>query len=226
MSLRLLRFVVAAGVLTLAIGLGKLVDGDVRAGLPLFVVGLVLAGVPAGLLIRQVIAGWMPDFRRSPAMADPTLRRNFRSVAVFLIAYSVPWFLAAFAILVSAYRIPHDNGSSAGAIVAVMVVGCFIAGIPTLLGIQFLRCGQLVLHGATDGIAPGLRLGWIVVVIGGLATVGSLADDRPGYGMVALVAGCLVAVTLVSNLRLLMLNARVIEYERQARAPRPTTSDT
>ena len=157
-------------------------------------------------------------------MADPAIRRDFRSVAVFLIAYSVPWFLVAVAILVSAYRIPHDNGSSAGAIVAVMVVGCFIAGIPTLLGIQFLRCGQLVLHGAIDGIAPGLRLGWIVVVLGALATVGSLADDRPGYGTVALVAGCLAAVTLVGNLRLRMLNARVAEYQRQARASRPEAS--
>ncbi|MEV1242813.1 hypothetical protein [Nonomuraea sp. NPDC049750] len=217
MSLRLLRFVVAAGVLTLAIGLGNLVDGDVRAGLPLFVVGLVFAGVPAGLLVRHVIANWTStDFRRSPAMADPAIRRNFRSVAVLVMAYSVLWFLAAVAILVFAYRIPHDNGSSGGSIATVMVIGCFLAGIPTLLGIQFLRCGQLVRHGGTEGIAAGLRLGWIVVVIGGLATVGSLTHDRPGYGTIGLVAGCLVAFTLVNNLRLSMLSTRVVAYERQA----------
>jgi hypothetical protein len=217
-TFRLLRFLVAAGVLTLAIGLGKLVDGDVRAGLPLFVVGLLLAGVPTGLLVRHVMANWTTtDFRRSPAMADPAIRRNFRSVAVLVMAYSVLWFLAALAILVFAYRIPHDNGSSAGSIVTVMVIGCVIAGIPALLGSQFLRCGRLVRHGDTEGIAAGLRLGWIVVVIGGLATVGSLTHDRPGYGTVGLVAGCLVAVTLVNILRLRMLGARVVVYERQAR---------
>ncbi|MEV0232125.1 hypothetical protein [Nonomuraea sp. NPDC050786] len=216
MSHRLLRFVVATGVLTLALGLGKLLDGDVRAGLPLFVIGLALAGVPAVLLVRHVIANWTTGFAPSPAMADPALRREFRSVGVPVIAYSSLWFLAALAILVSAYRIPHDSGSSAGSIAGVMVVGCFIAGIPALLGIQFIRCGQMLLHGDTGGIAPGLRLGWIVIVIGALATVGSLADDRPGYGKVALVAGCVVAVTLVNNLRLRLLTARVAEYQRQA----------
>ncbi|MEU7854314.1 hypothetical protein [Nonomuraea sp. NPDC049141] len=57
-------------------------------------------------------------------------------------------------------------------------------------------------RGDTDGIDPGLRLGWIVVV-----------------------ADCLVTATLVNNLRSRILNARLVEYSRKARAPRPATSN-
>lgn len=215
MSFRLLRLAVAFGILMLAIGLGMLVDGDVRGGLPLFATGLVLAGVPAALLIRHVRENWTSGYDPSPAMADPALRRRFRNAGTALVAYATLWFVAACVVLVVFYRTGSDDGATGGDIASTMVLGCFFAGIPALLGLQFLRCGQLLLRGDTDGVGRAVRLGWIVVVVGVLVTGSSLSDGRVAIG---LFTGALVAVALADNLWRGTLAGRVNDFERKARA--------
>lgn len=222
MGFRLLRLIIAVGLLMLAIGLGMLVDGDLGGGLPLFAAGLVLVGVPAGLLVRHVREIWTTGYSRSPAMADPRLRRTFRNAGASVLVSAALSFVAVFVVLFAFYRIGSDDGATAGDIASTMVLGCFFAGLPGLLGIQFLRCGQLLLHGDTSGIGGAMRLGWIVVVVGGLVTASSLSDGRVAVG---LLTGALVAVALVNNLWLGGLHASVLEYGRQERAARQTGSE-
>ena len=216
MSIRFLRLFIAIGILLTAAGVATLVDGDVLSGLAMLAGGLLLAGIPASRLVRDVRAAMPAGIRPSPAMADPALARQFRSVGAGLIAFSFPWFLGAFALLVVFYLMASDDGASAGAIAGLMVLGCLFAAIPGLLGYGFLRSGRLMGRGSTDGIASGQRLGWLVVVLGGFTTVASLGDDRPVYRIVAIVAGGLVALALVNNLRLRSLDARVTEHEANA----------
>lgn len=216
MAVRLLRLPIAIGVLLTAIGVGTLVDGDVT-GLAMLAAGLLLAGVPAGLLVRHVRAAGPADLSSSPAMADPALARAFHAVGAGLVAYAVPWFAAAFALLVALYRLASDDGATAGAIAGIMVLACLFAAIPGLLGYGFLRAGRLVRRGSQHGIGIGIRLGWLVVVLGGLTTVLSVADDRPAYRTVAVVAACIVAGALFNTLRLKSLDGRVTEYELRAR---------
>jgi hypothetical protein len=212
-SIRLLRLPIAVGVLLTAVGLGTLVDGDVPAGLAMLAAGLLLAGVPAALLARHVRAALPAGTHPSSALADPALRRSFHGVGAGLVAYSVPWFAAAFALLVALYGLASDDGASAGAIAGVMVLASLFAAVPAVLGYGFLRTGRLLRRGVTDVIERAVRLGWLVVVLGGLTTLLSIADDRPAYRGVAAVAGCLVAAALFNNLRLRSLDARVTAYE-------------
>lgn len=212
MGFRLLRLVIAFGVLALAIGLGMVVDGNLGGGLPLLVAGLLLAGVPAGLLIRDIRANWTAGYSPSPAMADPALRRAFRNVGVSVMVSSALWFVAAFVVLFSFYQGAEDDASG-GAIATRMVLGCFFAGIPALLGIQFLRCGQLLLHGDTDGTGGVVRLGWIVVVLGTLVAGSSLSKGQTEIG---LFVGALVVVALVHNFWVPALYARVVQHNRAA----------
>ncbi|WP_416983185.1 hypothetical protein [Streptomyces sp. T028] len=219
---RLLRLVIAFGVLALAIGLGMVVDGNLGGGLALLIAGLLFAGVPAGVLIRHLRANWTVGYSPSPAMADPALRRAFRNVGVSVIVSSALWFVAAFVVLFAFYQ-GADDDASGGAIATRMVLGCFFAGIPALLGIQFLRCGQLLLHGDTDGTGGVVRLGWIVVVLGVLVVGSSLSKGQIGIG---LFVGALVVMALVHNFWVPALYARVIQHGRTARGHSPSDASS
>jgi hypothetical protein len=165
------------------------------------------------LLIRHVRQNWATGYSPSPAMADPALRRTFRNVGVSVIVSSALWFVAALVVLVAFYE-GADDDASAGAMATRMVLGCVFAGIPALLGIQFLRCGQLVLRGDINGIGGGVRLGWIVVVLGGLVTGSSLSHGNIEIG---LLTGALVTFALVNIFWLRVLYTRVVQYDRAAR---------
>jgi hypothetical protein len=215
MPIGLLRLPIAVGVLLTAIGVGTLVDGDV-AGLAFLAVGLLLVGVPAAYLVRHLRAAGPADVRPSPAMADPALARDFGRSGTWLLAFGVPWLVAAFAFLVDLSRIAADDDASAGAIAGIMVIACVFAAIPALLGSGFVRAGRRVRRGSLDGIEIGRRLSRLVVVLGVVTAVLSFFDDRPVYRIVAVVAVVVVLAALVIGFRLRSLLVRAAQYETGA----------
>jgi hypothetical protein len=217
-----LRFLLAVGWMLIAFGVGLLVNGDLLPGVLLLALGLALGGVPLSMLLRSLRGAAGIDVRESPAYADPALRAGFRRTGRLLIILSLLPFAGAGAIMAAFWIVPRRDGASGGALVTMLLLGLALAAVPGLLGFGLLKSGRMVAAGDSGALDSAIRLNWIVVVLAGIATAGSLADDRPGYGMVAGVAGAVTAVFLLVNLMLKWFAAGVQIAE--AEHPKATTS--
>jgi hypothetical protein len=222
---RLVKLLVALGLVALAAGLGFLVEGFVIRGIALVTVSVPLFVLPAIGFLRHLrragVDGAALGLTRSPAADDPAVRRRLKALGTWLVVLSAGPFLGAAAIL-SAIWFAAAEMSTGGVVTLAVLLG-FVAGVPLLLGFQLVRAGILLGRGYREVSGGASRLLWLVVVVAGLALAGALSDrQHPSSTAFLMVSVPILAVSLLTILTLRVVAAAVTAAEAGHAAGRAT----
>src|SRR3954451_19566968 len=85
-----LLYLMVLGWMPTGCGIGMLVDGNVRNGSLMLLLGLALLALPFSALLARLKDTTGQVVVPSPAYADPDLRRRFRNTGRLVIGLSVP----------------------------------------------------------------------------------------------------------------------------------------
>ncbi|HEV7713724.1 MAG TPA: hypothetical protein VGP16_36360 [Asanoa sp.] len=216
----LLRLVMAFGLFALAAGLALTVEGNLKGGLPLVAASVPMFVIPLWLVLRQLRGGLDAEAMgmvRSPAFADPEVRRTLQKTSRWTIGLSAVPFAASAAILSVIFFGTDDL--SPGVRVAMAVFLTFFAAVPALLGYQLVRGGILLGRGYKEA---GGGAGCMVMVLAGISLLGivlALVDrDHMMSTEFLVVGGSLLVVSLVTMTAIATATAAIDEGEKKLQA--------